>query len=465
MNTQNPTISLLLTASLTMLPSCIRQETGSDQQAAAPPITNRLDVPPEVVNNLGITFETATRGRLGLWRAVPGQLEVPENRRWLLRAPAHARLVAVAARWQTLERGAEVATLASPELQEGQRTVELAHRSLQQATIEVIAARARHAESGAHLAQAQAFEQASHERLDELLALNAEGNTLTAREIIDARRSVTEAGKARLDAAVARDDLATRVATRLLEADQARLSVAEKLGELALLTGLSVAELGQPADEDPTWRRLEALTVRAPAAGVIVETFASQGEILQAGAAIVELFDTRELRFRGHLPEGDLGTLAAGNRVRLDFPSRSLQPVETRLMAPLPVADAETRMIHVEAVVPNASGALVHGMSVMAQVLVAESRNEEVLIPYRCVVFDGLEAIVFKRDPGDPNVVIRTPVELGARSAGRVELLAGVLDGDAVVADGVQQLKQTGLGKAPDGVHIHADGTWHTDHK
>jgi membrane fusion protein (multidrug efflux system) len=364
-----------------------------------------------------------------------------------------------------VDRGAELATLASPELRTIQRTVELALRSLQQATIEVATARARHAESERHLPRAQAFEQAARARLDQLLALNAEGNTLTARETIDARRSVTEASKARLDAAVARDDLATRVATRQLDADQARLLVAERLGELALLTGLDVKELGNPEDDGAAWRKLQTLTIRAPSTGIVVETLASQGEIVQEGAAILQLFATRELRFRGHLPEGDLGTLAAGNRVRLDFPSRSLQPIEVQLLAPLPVADAATRMIHVEAVVPNEDGALAHGMSVMAQVLVRESQNEEVLIPSRCVVFDGLEAIVFKRDPSNPNVVVRTPVELGTRSAGRIEVLAGVLDGDAIVADGVQQLKQTGLGKAPEGGHFHADGTWHGEHK
>jgi multidrug efflux pump subunit AcrA (membrane-fusion protein) len=98
-------------------------------------------------------------------------------------------------------------------------------------------------------------------------------------------------------------------------------------------------------------------------------------------------------------------------------------------------------------------------------VLLRESQHEEVIVPVRCVVFDGLEAIVFKRDPKTPNVVIRTPVELGARAAGQVEVLAGVMAGDALVADGIQQLKLTGLGKAPVGGHFHADGTWHEDHK
>jgi RND family efflux transporter MFP subunit len=210
---------------------------------------------------------------------------------------------------------------------------------------------------------------------------------------------------------------------------------------------------------------LRTLAVRAPAAGVVVELLASPGEILAAGAEVAQLFATDELRFRGHLPEGDAGVLAAGAPVRLELPSRRLEPVTASLLPPIPVADARTRMIQVEAIVPNESGALAHGMSAMAHVLVSESRNEEVLILARCVVLDGLEAIVFRRDPNAPDVVVRTPVELGARAAGRVEVLAGLLDGDAVVAHGVHQLKQAGLGQVPQGGHFHADGTWHSDHK
>ncbi|MBK8975040.1 MAG: efflux RND transporter periplasmic adaptor subunit [Planctomycetes bacterium] len=466
MNKMKRTIAgLSLCGGILALPGCSEKQIDNQQQEAAPAVTNRLDVPPDVVNNLGITYQSATRGRLGVWREVPGELEVPESHRWTLRAPARARILSVVPRWQAVEEGAVLATLASPEVQRTQSAIALAERTLERATNEVAAARERLAESEIHLGEAKAFEQASRKRLDELIALDEEGNPLPARELIEARRNVTEASKARLDAAVARDDLVSRVAQKQLEADQARLAVNEQMNALAVLTGVSAEELGADTPRGPRWRDIEKLTIRAPAAGVVVELTAAQGEIADAGTPVLQVFDTRELRFRGHLPEGDQGSLAAGSPVRLEFPSRRLQPVDTELAAPIPVADAGTRMVHVEAVVPNEDGALAHGMSVMAHVLVERGNSEEVLIPVRCVVFDGLEAIVFKRDASNPNVVIRTPVELGARATDLVEVIAGVLDGDELVADGIHQLKQTGLGKAPEGVHFHADGTWHGDHK
>lgn len=457
----SPWVSALL------LVSCgpIEPAENGSARAEAAPITNRLDVPPEVVNNLGITFAAAIRGRLGVWEEVPGELRVPEHRRWTVRSPVRARVISVLPRWQVVEAGAIVAVLRSPEIQQTQRAISLAERTQERAHTEVAAAGARLAESEAHILEARSFEEASRTRLHELQALQDIGNALTARDILAARQSVTEASKASLDAAVARDGLVSTVATRQIEADQARLAVEQELSALALMTGTSVDVLAAKSEEGPAWRRIDTITLLAPSAGTIVELLVSEGEFVEAGDAIAGVYDTSELDFHGHLPEGDLGLLTPGAPVRIEFPSRRLAPVETRMAATLPVADDETRMIHVTAHVANPDRVLPDGISVTARVRVHESASEEVLIPGRCVVFDGLEAIVFKRDPGDPSVVIRTLVELGARAAGQIEVLAGVLDGEEVVADGVHQLKQTGLGKAPEGGHFHADGTWHNEHE
>ena len=87
------------------------------------------------------------------------------------------------------------------------------------------------------------------------------------------------------------------------------------------------------------------------------------------------------------------------------------------------------------------------------------------LIPEDCLARDGLEWVVFRRDPAEPSTVIRLPVELGDRAGDTVEVLSGLLEGDEIVRRGVHQLVHAGLGKAPPGTHIHADGTSHADHK
>ncbi len=456
---------LVSSAFASVLASCAPEPVPDAPGQEAEPVSNKIDVPPEVISNLGITFAEATRGRLGVWRDLPGQLEVPESRRWIMRAPAHSRLQSVVSRWQIVAEGEELARLNSPELRKLQNALEAAEQHIGSAAREVSAAQARLEESEAHVLGAREFEGSSRERLQQIEELGGGLQAVTVGEIISIRKTVSEASKASLDAAIVRDDLITRLARKRLEADQARLSLEENMTALSLLTSRTIEELSSLQDGKPLWRQVDEIRIPAPHAGVVVELFAAQGETLEDGAAIMQVFDTSELRFRGHLPEGDLGLFAEGNRVRLEFPARRLPAVETSLDAPLPVAHADTRMIEVLAQVPNPDGVFAHGISVMAQVQVQEGRSDEVLIPARCVVLDGLETIVFRRDPSDPGKVIRTPVEIGGRGAKLVEVLAGVLDGDQLVADGVYQLKQTGIGRAPQGGHFHADGSFHGDHK
>ncbi len=68
--------------------------------AAPPPITNRIALPPEVVANLGITFEKARRGRLETRLRVPGRVEIAPEARYVVRAPSSGRVAMRAARWR-----------------------------------------------------------------------------------------------------------------------------------------------------------------------------------------------------------------------------------------------------------------------------------------------------------------------------------------------------------------------------
>ena len=67
---------------LFLLASCSRDEPSEASGTAEEKITNRLAVPPEVIANLGITFEKATQGKVGVWVTVPGELYVPTTHRW-----------------------------------------------------------------------------------------------------------------------------------------------------------------------------------------------------------------------------------------------------------------------------------------------------------------------------------------------------------------------------------------------
>ena len=458
-------MSMLAIAALSILASCSRdhEHPGKAPETADEKPTNRLAVPPEVVANLGITFEQATRGKVGAWISVPGELYVPGTHRWNLRAPARGRLTAVALRWKTVEAGEVIAELMSPKLREAQQDLFAAHSLQARAKEESEAAHARLAEGEVQLIAARELASASLERLEHLRKLNKGTNTFVAKELLESQRQHAEAGRAALEAAVRRDALRETVRGKDLLRTQAQLRVDGHMDAFSILSGRTRKELLAGQEGSETWKTLESIIVRAPASGTIVDVPVSRGETVDENAPLTLILDPSELRFRGWLPEGDLRSLRSDATVRVELPG-GIAPITTRLLGPMPVADSATRRVQVEATVPNPDKTLPQGLSATAHIRVKESAGEEVLLPEDCVVTDGLEMIVFRRDPGDAGFVIRTPVELGLRGAGNVEVLSGVLAGDLVVQDGIYQLKQTGMGKPPKGGHFHFDGTWHPKH-
>lgn len=424
-------------------------------------ITNRLAVTPEIVGNLGISFERATRGQLGVWITIPGELVIPEHGRFALRAPAPGRVMKILPRWSNVARGDVVAEISSAVLRKAQQDLLAAESALRNADSELSASRDRLLESETQLEHARDLAEATRRRADELKGLASDANAFSTKEFLAAQISANEAAQAALDAAVNRDALRSKTQELALRARQARFYLEETLSVLSAFTGRAREDSSAAVDGVDGWVELDSILVRAPADGVVAEVNATSGELVEGGAPLLSILDSTELRFRGHLPEGDMGIAHEGDMAVVEFASPHVEPVETKLIGPFPVASGPTRTLRFEAVVPNRDRRLAEFISATARVRVREGEHEEVIVPSKCVVFDGLEAIVFRRDPNDGQFVIRTPVELGLRAAGRVEILSGVLDGDSLVADGVHQLKHTGLGKAPEGGHFHADGTWH----
>jgi hypothetical protein len=85
----------------------------------------------------------------------------------------------------------------------------------------------------------------------------------------------------------------------------------------------------------------------------------------------------------------------------------------------------------------------------------------ELAIPLAAVMHDGLQRVFFRRDPADPDKVIRIEADLGLDDGRWVEVKSDVVDGDEVVLAGAYELMLASSGTASKGGHFHADGTYH----
>lgn len=441
-----------------------RKEEVAPSGVPEPEISNRIAIPPEVVTNIGITFEKARRGNLNQWLRVSGHLDVPEDQRWVVRSPADGRVEIVVRVGDRVEKGTILGVLESPALLAGQQSILSAINTVANASELASAAASRLKEAEQLSENAAQFEIEINRRRDRLReihsATSGSDSAISNKELIEAERSSVEAGKRSLEAAVLRDDLLKRSRGLEIEVQRARIDLDQQLVAMSVLTGIAPEALGSSRDGAPVWKTLKEVQLPSPGGGIVMSVAAADGEHVSEGMPLLAVSDPSQLTFHGFLPESDLDRLTLGAPVRV-VAAGTNGSVETTLWDSPPTFDESSRNLLISAWVPNPSLRIPHGISATGQILIGESKSEEVLLLEDCVIFDGLEAVVYVRDSSDPGFVTRTSVELGMRSAGFVEILAGLLHGDDVVLDGVHQLKETGLGKAPGGGHFHADGSYH----
>ena len=134
---------------------------------------------------------------------------------------------------------------------------------------------------------------------------------------------------------------------------------------------------------------------------------------------------------------------------------------ETRAAVRLGIgADADERTVEILMTPADPPAWARPGVSAQLEI-VSDGGAIELAIPLSATIRDGLRTLFFRRDPGNPNQVIRVEADLGANDGAWVVVESGVKEGDEVVLDGVYQLMLASSGASPKGGHFHADGTFH----
>jgi HlyD family secretion protein len=176
----------------------------------------------------------------------------------------------------------------------------------------------------------------------------------------------------------------------------------------------------------------------APFAGVLAELRVDRGDHVQPGTVIAEVVDDTSLRVEATLDEADIGRVRIGQpaSLRLDaLPGRPLAGHVSRL-DPTVLKDekgARTLRFEIEVDDPGAArgGGLRPGMSANVDIRVAE-RAGVLSVPTSVVVGRGARRAVYRIEGG---VARERLVEVGVSGWDRSEVLAGLADGDVVVAD------------------------------
>jgi multidrug efflux pump subunit AcrA (membrane-fusion protein) len=242
-----------------------------------------------------------------------------------------------------------------------------------------------------------------------------------------------------------------------MELEKARLEVESASGEAERLAALIEAtrhrgaaelqELGAKLEHArgrvaQLERDIQAMTVKAPRAGVVVYPSDWRGEKRGVGDTVwnaqvlMQLPDLGELLGEGYVPESDAGRLEAGQPVRLRLDSREGEELVGRLAAIGRSIQPRSwrvrdRVVRVEIELDAEHTGLRPGMRFRGEIETA--REAGVLQLPLDAVFHRTEGPVAWRCGW--RGCRETRLELGRRNGTRVEVLSGLAPGDAVARE------------------------------
>jgi cobalt-zinc-cadmium efflux system membrane fusion protein len=267
--------------------------------------------------------------------------------------------------------------------------------------------------------------------------------------------------------------LEAEASAKRAEAEAAAQRVPLTLASAASLLGIPVEKLNEAAeppggtgDPVPRWRTVNEIEVKAAEAGVVEGFGATNGSWAEQAQRVVSTVDPQSLRFRASGLQADLARLKDGAAASVVPPLGAQAGVNEGLPGRLSLgleASADNRTVELIVTTDKLAPWARAGVSTYAEIVTDDSVEREPAIPAAAVVQDELSKIYFRRDPRDPDKVIRVEGDFGVSDGRWIVVKSGLKPGDEVVLDGVYELKLTGSGKPQGGGHFHADGTWHAD--
>jgi multidrug efflux pump subunit AcrA (membrane-fusion protein) len=436
-------------------------QAGHVEAASAP--TNRVEVPAAVRQNLGITFAGVERRAVARTIRSPGRFELLPSARREYHAPLDGRVELLVEQMERVDAGTPLYRLDSREWRQLQLEIADAEAAVLRAEAEressgpLLEAHARHRESleesvelwGARVAQLEEIREAGGGR---------------ASDWAQAQASLTDARAGLADVVEQTAELDARRVQVVAELSAARAKMELLLASAATLLGVTREELLIEGADGPLWRTASVLEVRAAAAGIVEELGATNGGWVEEKGAVLTTVQPSMVRFRARGLQSDLLRVRDGLPARVaPPPGGSLGPAEV-MEGTLAIglsADADERTVDLLVTPRKAAEWARAGVSGFLEVDAEGAGGEELAIPLRAVIRDGLTAVVFRRDPRDPDRVIRLEADLGIDDGRWVVVKSGLREGDEVVLDGVYQLMLATSGTAQRGGHFHSDGTFH----
>ena len=177
--------------------------------------------------------------------------------------------------------------------------------------------------------------------------------------------------------------------------------------------------------------RLEQTIIRAPSAGVLIARNVEPGDVVQTGKELMVLAPSGETQIVVSIDEKNLAQLRIGQKALASADAYPRERFAAELFYVNPGIDALRGSVEVKLRVPEPPDYLRQDMTVSVDIEVA--RRNGTLVAPADAVFDAAGPHPWVLVATDHHAV-KTPVALGAKGEGNVEIVDGVAAGDRLVS-------------------------------
>ncbi|HEX4741454.1 MAG TPA: efflux RND transporter periplasmic adaptor subunit [Caulobacteraceae bacterium] len=181
-----------------------------------------------------------------------------------------------------------------------------------------------------------------------------------------------------------------------------------------------------------TGRTHDVVTITTPIGGAIQSLDVRQGMSVNMGQSLAQVASLSTVWLNAAVPEAEGGQARVGDAARAEFAAFPSETFAGRVTDILPTAQADSRTLTLRIELPNRGGRLRPGMFATAHIL--GTARSSLVIPSEAVIRTGTRAIVMAA--GEDGRFQPVEIKTGEEQGGRTEILAGLSEGQKVVASG-----------------------------
>ena len=182
--------------------------------------------------------------------------------------------------------------------------------------------------------------------------------------------------------------------------------------------------------------RLADTYIRAPFSGHVGLRRVSLGALINPGTVITTLDDISQIKVDFSVPDNFVADVRKGQSFSASTTAYPSRRFEGKVVSADSRIEPSTRSFLVRGLVPNKDEALKPGM--FLTVSLAKEQRNALVVPEEALVPEQSKQFIYVLE-GER--VAKREVRVGRRNPGRAEIISGIRDGDAVVVEGTQKLR------------------------